>query len=501
MKIDRFITAIYFILISTLILYFVSRSSPYYVFNNWDDANTFLTIGKSFIRGQVLYRDVIDQKGCYLFLVYGLASLITDRNFFGVWILEIMAAAITAGSFASILRFWCSRTVSFLLAPMALVSMYASRSFYWGGSAEEFCMPFIALSLWLLCRMAASPVLSNRKLSAVFLFSGCCAGIVGNIKFTILGCFAAIFLFMIVVSFCRTHSLRKEVRQLLFYLLGVSITIIPWVVYFLIHQVLYEWYYNYIYVNVFQYSNFRQSISIVERMNTLAHILYWQFRTNTGYAVPSLLGIFLILFSGKKLLHLSWAMRLFPLVGFLLAFLGIYIGGQELPYYPLPLSIFCLAGYLILGSCLDRILHRLNILPVCAVVCFLAAAFLIRTQSLNIRFHQYRQEDLFQFHFAKVIQNAGTVHPTLINYDCLDQGLFTVADIYPTTPYFTNLNLSDKDTEQQQELISEGSTDFVLCRDSIPEQANKHYRIAASMFQKTDPISHQFYLLQKIIPE
>ena len=61
----------YFALISFAMLLFATRSSFLYPMNNWDDSNSYFTMGKSMFRGIMIYRDIFDQKGPYLYLIYG----------------------------------------------------------------------------------------------------------------------------------------------------------------------------------------------------------------------------------------------------------------------------------------------------------------------------------------------------------------------------------------------------------------------------------------------
>ena len=50
-----------------------SRSSFLYPYNDWNDANSYFTMGKGMMNGLVIYRDLYDQKGPYLYLLYGIA--------------------------------------------------------------------------------------------------------------------------------------------------------------------------------------------------------------------------------------------------------------------------------------------------------------------------------------------------------------------------------------------------------------------------------------------
>ena len=52
-----------------LILLFTTRSSFFYMCNNWDDVNSYFSMGKGMMNGMVIYRDLYDQKGPYLYLL------------------------------------------------------------------------------------------------------------------------------------------------------------------------------------------------------------------------------------------------------------------------------------------------------------------------------------------------------------------------------------------------------------------------------------------------
>lgn len=53
---------------------------------------------------------------------------------------------------------------------------------------------------------------------------------------------------------------------------------------------------------------------------------------------------------------------------------------------------------------------------------------------MNPPFMQQSKEDFFLFKFKEIVSQEE--NPTLLNYNCLDAGLYTVADIMPTCEYF-----------------------------------------------------------------
>ena len=125
------------ILLSAIVTITVfSKSSPLYPLNDWVEANCFLTAGKALLSGQVLYRDVYEQKGPFLYFLHALAALVSDSSFFGVWLLEIAACFAYAWIGWRLVLQRCKRP-SVLLIPGLLFLTYSTVAFSSGDSAEE----------------------------------------------------------------------------------------------------------------------------------------------------------------------------------------------------------------------------------------------------------------------------------------------------------------------------------------------------------------------------
>jgi hypothetical protein len=82
------------LLTATMILLFCSQNSPLYPMNDWVDVNAFFTVGKGMMNGLVPYKDLFEQKGPILYLIYGLGYLITNQSFLGVFIIECLLQSI-----------------------------------------------------------------------------------------------------------------------------------------------------------------------------------------------------------------------------------------------------------------------------------------------------------------------------------------------------------------------------------------------------------------------
>ena len=140
---------LFLLLAAFLVLLFASRSSFLYPFNDWNDANSYFSVGKALFNGKMPYRDVFDQKGMYLYFLYGLAYLVSHTTFLGVFFLEVILAFFDLWGFWRILRLYVKRETALFLAPLPLAAAFSSDSFYWGGSAEEVCFPFLVWGFYL----------------------------------------------------------------------------------------------------------------------------------------------------------------------------------------------------------------------------------------------------------------------------------------------------------------------------------------------------------------
>ena len=133
---------LYFIVAAVTVLLLATRSSFLYPCNNWDDANSYFSVGKAIFNGKLPYREVFDQKGILLYFLYGLCYLISHTTFAGVFVMECILAFFDLVGIYRILLLYMGRNTALVLTPLPLAMVFASYSFYWGGAAEEICSPF-----------------------------------------------------------------------------------------------------------------------------------------------------------------------------------------------------------------------------------------------------------------------------------------------------------------------------------------------------------------------
>lgn len=486
--------------IAFIFLLLFSRSSFLYAYNNWDDANSYFSMGKALFNGKVIYRDVLDQKGPFLYFLYGLAYLISHTTFCGVFLIEIILATIFLHFAKKCMELYVLPVTAMILLPILSAVIYSSVSFYWGGSAEEMELPFFAIGLYLLLKHYKEKEGCFSK-KDIFL-SGLCAGFILLIKFNSLGFFAA-WMLAVVVGRLIKGQWKAMLQECLLFLGGMFLPSVPWFVYFAIHRALFYWYQGYIFYNVFVYSDLTgEALNIGQKIYKLSKILYWQIIVNFQYFGFIILGVVGIFISRKR----AFGEKLAIIGLCFFSFLGIYIGGVELMYYALPLAVFTILGVTTLGQVLEWGWNRIGLEKRAAKVLLwtgvLAMSILFANhRSMNTEYRKIKKEDSYLYQLAREIPEAK--ENTLLNIGCLDAGLYTVTGIVPNCYWFQGQTIFyEQVRKEQRRYIEEQRVKYVLSRGDNPSYIQEAgyeliFQVPAKLNWEIDTVFYLYRLPDK----
>lgn len=509
----------YCLVTSLVVLWICSRSSPWYPFNNWDDANSYFTVGKSIWRGMVPYRDLFDQKGWLLYFIYSLGYLMDHTGFRGVFVLEILSFAFHLMAQYMILALYMKKRTAYVLLPVLAAIVTSSRCFYWGGSAEEFMLPFLSWGLYILMRYARSgfPEMIKRK---DVLMCGILAGAVFNIKFNSLGLFIAFIVILTITTMLSKKGgytipgrIVSVIERWFIFLLGMIITTLPGAAWFIYKGAVRDWLHVYLYLNIFVYS---EKLTFAGRMAAIFDILKGHFLSNKVVFIPVavafLAGVIYLLLAliwrdlnpfNKEDVTDNVVLEILGFIfsGMMLA-LGIFFGGVSLTYYPLPLTIYAVGGAIFLGRLIQPLLERGEIVALFLIVSLAGSVVISYSCSMNVPYHDYEKKDLWMYVFRDRIMESGYEDPTLINMNCFDAGLYTVCDIFPDCRFFQTQTIRLDEVEQTQvEYIKSGKADFLLSRDGPEERAGDLYSLLDVITQDIAGVEHTYYLYERVSNE
>ena len=244
---------IFLVLTATATITVVSTCSPLYPFNLWDDVNCFFTLGRGIIHGKVPYRDLYEQKGPLLYLIFALAALISEKTFVGAWIIEsVMASVFSVFSWKTAKLFVTPARFTIALVPVMTSLIYTVYLFNFGGNAEELCFPLITVAFYIGLRSIVKGDGLPENRDAVVC--GLITAALFWIKYTFTGFMAGFCIYILALavkrkSFARLWSLVWR------FLCGFTIVTVPIILYFLVNgSVKYLWE-GYFYNNIFLYHN------------------------------------------------------------------------------------------------------------------------------------------------------------------------------------------------------------------------------------------------------
>ena len=449
-----------------------SLSSPLYPFNDWVDANCFFTVGKSMLYGIVPYRDLYEQKGPLLYALYALCYPISHRSFLGGWLLEIAAAwAFLSLAWKSHLLLTGRRDPIFLFLTAALV--YTVPAFLKGGSAEELSLPLLMLSFYYGLRC----IFLNRELTEreAFLI-GLSSGAVLWIKYSMLGFYLG-FILTPAYRMLRNGRVLRLLKLLGLIVLGVAAASLPVLAYFGYHRALDSLWEAYFYNNLFVYG---KALSLMNTVRGLASGMASMLTYNDA----TILLVLLTLVTLWREKNRTPALHIF--LSFCFAFGLIYAGGINLKYYSEILCVFIPLGVTqLLKLCSTQKLIRTGSEGVMdtdrekeehptasnrrpdfdrvsrIVIPLLFTLALFGSENSYMLLH--KRAEMPQFIFAETLKEDPDA--TLFNYGALDIGLFTTADILPSTRYFCMLNLpSEEMVTEMEHYMRDGTTKYIVSR-------------------------------------
>ena len=456
---------IFFTAFAFAILYICTASSPRYATNPWNDANAFLTVGKAMANGLTVYKDIFEQKGPLLYLIHALACFISDTSFTGVYVMQSLSLCVTSFAAYKLASLYVGTGWSVASAVLTCFVTVNSSCYYYGDSAEEFCLPFLMISIYYFCRYFKNTEQALPKRSVFFLV-GFFAGCVAMIKFTVIGFWFAWAAYISLYTLFAKKDFKKAVVNALVFLGGMVAAIAPWIVYFAVKGGLRDFIYTYFILNATAYP-MTEKLSFFARLWKPIYIIGTNLASSPAVLILSGLGmtafLFTNIFTEKKL----FSRLSVPFV----CCLGIYIiyfGIRSYSYYLLPLSAFTVFSFISVFFVAGKLIKGKAEKIVSAVVCaVLIVASVIGGNYLNICSTDLprKGESTIQSEAVRYIKSHNS-DGIILNYGCLDTGIYLAADQLPVFRHFEEQNLLyekySENVDEQNRYINEHLADFVV---------------------------------------
>jgi len=435
--------------------------SPLYPTNPWVSPACYHTVGKSLWSGMMPYRDLYEHKGPLVYVLHSIATLISYRSFFGMYLFLLLFAFFFFYYSRKTLRLFTNKPLEPWF-PIVCVGIYALYSYNAGDSVEEMSFPFLMYSIYVaLLYILRGQSFTKKTAVAV----GVCVGVILWTKFVIL---AFYFVWYIYLDFYMIRRRRVQDFFLLlkYSLVGCLIVTFPVVFFYLVSGAFPYMMDVYFHDNIFLYINSKLGNGAFDECMPY----YMHLWNNVLCSIHDNTPLYMMLFVGLAYLS-TWNRQSYPFILTLVFSIVvlIFLKVVLLPYYTLMLAFFVPFAVLPFVNIPISWMKNNTFFHKCLIVLLMGiGSFLVVKGSNNIKFMFLDKNDFVQYRFANIIMREN--NPTMMNYKCQDQGVFAVTGILPVNRFYCDFNIDAPGKEEDQErIVKNRLVDFLITENvNIP---------------------------------
>ena len=209
-------------LFSFLFILIFDNTTPLAKGGNYIDLDIYYEIGKVMCNGKILYQDVFDTKGPFMFII-GAISYKLFKNYTAFFILDLISILLFTFSSFKIFRLYFEEKKSILLTILNILFTYSFATFF--GSPEGMLMGIILYFIyWILNK----GFLKDNRFN--FFIFGLYSGFIFLTKINYLLGFGLIAICYLISSI-KNKNYKKLIQELLFFFIGFFIMFIPIIIY------------------------------------------------------------------------------------------------------------------------------------------------------------------------------------------------------------------------------------------------------------------------------
>lgn len=485
-------------IISTYILYFTTENSIIYPFNEWADVNMYLDVAKEMRNGALLYRDVFDHKGPYLYFMAYVADVISPNGYLGMFIWEVLS--VTAFLFIAVKTtdilsedvMMPHRTKKRTIIMAVITSLLCfSINFRQGFTAEEISLPFLAGIIYIVVKSRQTKDYLERK--EIFAI-GIISGFLLLFKFTLLGAVLGLAIYLLDYNI-KQGTRKRLLSTIVMFFLGIIIAAVPVAIYF--GKEIYWLFYGYGYMNFVYNISGNGTQGAVDKRGPLLIIcaifvmwFYYLLKKDDTQKDKTLIQILLSMFIGTSALSCA---------------LGVVFY-----YYVIPVLIYIapIIGLIESSKKKFSILGNLMMITLTAVTVITSLSLgmvYTNTKTMMCTANIDRNlEKSSQYIFKEAIESSGIENPSLLVYT-LDYGYYRYIGISPTTYNPMRMAIFSKENDKKNwDIVLSGEYDFIILdetyeryvsSDALLEKYKIISKVEDNIYTESDGI--EYLLLQK----
>lgn len=216
---------ILFVILFSIFLSLATNFSPINRNIIFHDCGIFSYVGFAMKNGKVPYKEVFENKGPLLYIIYYLGLCIADK---GVYFLELIAIIISVAFSYKIIKLISCKDFYAIIGTIYTFSVW-SITFEGGTFSEIFALPAIFLGIYILLKNLMSNVNISTKEIVIL---GVLTGIVATLRLNMLAIFLG-FYCVIGINLISKKEFKEIIRWLFYGVCGFAIVVVPIAIYFL----------------------------------------------------------------------------------------------------------------------------------------------------------------------------------------------------------------------------------------------------------------------------
>lgn len=282
------------LLIGFICITFTSKNSFLFAFQDSRDIQIFLTTARGILDGDVLYRDVFEVKGPYLYLIYTLGLLLGRGTLWGIYFIEVLLFSMYLYISYKIAKLFVkSEPICYLITAVTGFLSTTTLNMDGGGQVEELLLPIFSLIIYVAIKYFKETYPKRIPASKVLLVA-ICFTIIFWMKYTLIGLILGLVLYLIVIQI-RDKTIQNIPYYAGLFVVGMILGTLPIAVYFTYHNAWGSLWDAYFYKLLFEYK------SDEENLHGFGTNLFWRdYIATTCFTGYAFLYSFISMFRNTK---------------------------------------------------------------------------------------------------------------------------------------------------------------------------------------------------------
>lgn len=210
---------------SLILIILFNGDSPLYFFNTAPDNTVYKAVAKRMLQGDVLYRDIYEHKGLYLYFYYMIKEFITP------WIVELLLDFCYVFFAYKTLRIFQTPHYAFIYTLFInVIDKSLGYLYHFGGQPETIGKAILMIIIYMILKNYYIFKSDNIKVWLCFL-TGILTMILFMIKYTMTA-FVLAFAITLCIKYFKNKRLNELLKCFIIFTSGFAVGFLPGLIYF-----------------------------------------------------------------------------------------------------------------------------------------------------------------------------------------------------------------------------------------------------------------------------